>query len=193
VPPAVRGAGPALLYWKRGFLSVGDAPEVTATPGANHLAVAVGSNGPEGPRDLADLEQSENQQLFAQTPIAVKPARVSSQECLDAIGVVHVLIIGANHPSANHPRMTVTRWPRPYDKRFSLLRNSERVIGPGLGRLQPNFLVTNTATKSVSATGTMSGQAEKRVSAIGHSQRFDGSMALSNGQVDQVLNGESRA
>ena len=47
------------------------------------------------------------------------------------------------------------------------------MIGPGLGRLQPNFLVTSTATKSVSTTGTMSGHAEKRVSAIGYTQRID--------------------
>ena len=32
-----------------------------------------------------------------------------------------------------------------YDRRFSLLRNSERVICPALGRLQPNFLMTSTA------------------------------------------------
>ena len=97
-PPAVRGAGPALLCRKRGLLSVGDAPKVTSAPCANHLAVAVGGDVPKGPRDLTDLEQGEDQQLFAQTPIAIKPAWVGSQERLDAIGVVHVQIIGANRP-----------------------------------------------------------------------------------------------
>ena len=71
-------------------MSVGDAPKVTAAPGANHLSVAVGGDVPKGPRDLADLKQGEDQQFFAQTPIAVKPAWVGSQERLDAIGVVHV-------------------------------------------------------------------------------------------------------
>ena len=95
---AGRQGGPALLCMKRGLLSVGDAPKVTAAPGANHLAVAVWDDAPKRPRDLADLEHSEDQQFFAQTPIAVKPAWVGSQERLDAIGVVHVQIIGANHP-----------------------------------------------------------------------------------------------
>ena len=79
-------------------MTVGDAAKVTAAPGANHLAVAVGDDVPKGPRDLTDLKQGEDQQFFAQAPIAIKPAWVGSQERLDAIGVVHVQIIGTNHP-----------------------------------------------------------------------------------------------
>jgi len=60
--------------------------------------VAVWDDVPKRPRDLADPEHGEDQQFFAQTPIAVKPAWVGSQERLDAIGVVHVQIIGVNHP-----------------------------------------------------------------------------------------------
>ena len=46
-------------------------------------------------------------------------------------------------------------------------------MGPALGRLHPNLLVTSTATKKVSTAGTISGHAERRVRAMGYSQRID--------------------
>ena len=55
----------------------------------------------------------------------------------------------------------------------ALLEALGREIGPALGRLHPKLLETSKATNSVSTTGTISGHAEKRVSAMGYSQRID--------------------
>ena len=79
-------------------MSVGDAPAVNPALGAKHLAVAVGEDALEGLRDLTDLGQAHAEQCLAQTPIAIEPARVVSEEPLDAISVVHVQLIGANRP-----------------------------------------------------------------------------------------------
>ena len=73
-------------------LSVGDTLAVTAAPGANHFAVAVRDDDPEGSCDLIDLTGVEGQNFLAQTSIAVEPAWVFNEERFDAIGIVHYLV-----------------------------------------------------------------------------------------------------
>ena len=100
-----------LLDWlrtlsERWFLSVGNALAITAAPGANHLAVAVGDYAFKGPSDLTDLARVEDQEFLAQTPVAIEPAKVVSQEFLDAISLVHsAKYIGTNRPGILVARM----------------------------------------------------------------------------------------
>ena len=69
---------------------------VTAAAGTNHLAVAVGYDAPEAPHELTDLGRVEDRDRLVQTPAAIEPIWVVSEERLNAISAVHVQIIGAS-------------------------------------------------------------------------------------------------
>lgn len=85
-------------------MSVSDALAVSATPGANHLAMTVGGDAPQGTRNLIDLVRAEDQKFVAQTLSAIEPPPVVGKEGFDEIAV-HVQVIGPNRPPGEKVRL----------------------------------------------------------------------------------------
>ena len=88
-------------------MSVGDALAVNSAVGADHLALAVRKDAPKEPSDPMYLGHGGDQNLVAQTPIAIEPAWVVSEKGLDAIGVVHFPCNRRDPPSGRVTRLGI--------------------------------------------------------------------------------------
>lgn len=77
-------------------MSVGEALAVSATPGANHLAVTERGGAPKETRGLIRPAGAEDQKLVTQAAIAVEPTWVVGKERFDEVVGVHIQVIGPN-------------------------------------------------------------------------------------------------